>query len=195
MAKGNCKYCNAEKANVGAHEVHCPLNPVNIAKNKAPIKQVIGEDKPTQPSPIQIRISNVQDIVDDGLRAWYNIGDSQRVFRVPLKCGTVSIHDPNTKATDEILSVLILTANGALLPPPMVAGFLGMFPEDAIFTAPEEPVREVQPEELIKEDTIILIEKEVIPELQKEPIPAVQAEKPPETGTRSILDRLRRQRT
>lgn len=138
MVKGKCQYCGIESGNIKMHERYCEKN---LGKEVA-----TPPPQSAQPLPIQIRISSIQDILDTGFRAWFNTSEG-KIPLLPLKCGTVCIHDPNTKASEEFISILVLTVNGSLLPPSVIAGFMGVFPEDMVFpeSITEQPAKPQAP--------------------------------------------------
>lgn len=135
IEKVPCQFCGIPTGNPAVHEKACEKNPVNMQKP--------AEDKPSAPS---IKFSSVQDVVDDGLRAWFNTPDNKRLSRIPLKCAIIT----DNKTGEEVATVLVMSADGTLLPPFMITGFLGMFPDNIEFSeTTEQQAKEPIPEEPI----------------------------------------------
>lgn len=193
MAKGKCQYCGIESGNIKMHERYCEKN---LGKEVA-----TPPPQSAQPLPIQIRISAIQDILDTGFRAWFNTSEG-KIPLIPLKCGTVCIHDPKTKASEEFVSILVLTVNGSLLPPSMIAGFMGVFPEDMVFPEPitEQPAKlqavvqspEVAPEVEPPKSIISKAEEKLKAFAEQPPEPKPTQEAKPKSVSEKLRDALKK---
>lgn len=193
MAKGKCQYCGIESGNIKMHERYCEKNP---GKEVA-----TPPHQSAQPLPIQIRISGIQDILDTGFRAWFNTSEG-KIPLIPLKCGTVCIYDPKTKASEEFVSILVLTVNGSLLPPSMIAGFMGVFPEDMVFPEPitEQPAKpqavvqspEVAPEVEPPKSIISKAEEKLKAFAEQPPEPKPTQEAKPKSVSEKLRDALKK---
>lgn len=141
--------CGKTVKNQGVHDRYCPNKPHVIKE----------QPKPKQEAKKAIVISDVQplkqqDIYDTAQNvAWFLEGNN-RFFRVPEFIGLFH-------GEDVVPTVLIMTNDGTLLPPFLVASFIGMFPQNTEW--PEQQPKE--PEQITEVETF------------KEPEPETQAEK------------------
>ena len=86
---------------------------------------------------------NIQDIQSfermDNIAAWFEDGKGNRICKVPDLIGRLV----NEERNESIPTLLMLAADGTFVPPFLMAGFIGMFPEDQVF---EEAKEEEDPE-------------------------------------------------
>ncbi len=178
--KGKCQYCSRESGNLGVHEPACKMNPTNIKDGEIP-------PQPAQSSPTKTQITDIQDVLSDGNVAWFRLEEEQRIFKYPLKCGILTYDEDS-----QFPVLLVSTVNGMLLPPFMIAGFIGMFPEDQVFPEQQPEVKEdVKQEDEIKNEPAKEAFEEHTP---TETIVATTIE-PAKPVKKGLLSRLRKQKT
>src|SRR3989337_2704315 len=149
-----CKYCENEFINLGNHEYRCSMNPEVIKKNEkdallnlgaAKEQPVLREPVPQEqeaPQP-QIIIDDVQPFgSDEDLFAWF-VSQEGKVKRKAEHMGII-----HNNRNESIPCLLLITNDGMLLPPFMMEGFIGMFPEYQEFPELEQEVILPQKEEI-----------------------------------------------
>ena len=148
-----CKYCENEFINLGNHEYRCSMNPEVIKKNEkdalfnrgaAKEQPVLREPVPQEqeaPQP-QIIIDDVQPFgSDEDLFAWF-VSQEGKVKRKAEHMGII-----HNNRNESIPCLLLITNDGMLLPPFMMEGFIGMFPEYQEFPELEQEIIPSQKEE------------------------------------------------
>lgn len=145
-----CQYCGEEKKNPGAHERYCKANPANI--NAKPLEA--EQAKPEEYKPLIITdVQNFKRDIDIEYDvAWFKDEIGNKSTRAPVFIGNV-----HYASGDIIPSVLLITPTGSLLPPSMMPGFMGMYPQfyefpeiEQIDEQPKEPTKSI--EETIKSE-------------------------------------------
>jgi len=149
-------------------------------------KQSESEQKPTTPEKqeeketVPKQYLNIQDVQSieriENMAAWFDDGKGNKISKVPDLIGLLVNEDRN----ESIPTLLILAADGTFVPPFLMAGFIGMFPEDQIF--PEEPKPEselkISPGISTQEEEIELQAKDDVQAQSVSPsIPKVQPKK------------------
>ena len=148
-----CRYCENEFINLGNHEYRCSMNPEVIKKNEkdalfnlgaAKEQPVLREPVPQEqeaPQP-QIIIDDVQPFgSDEDLFAWF-VSQEGKVKRKAEHMGII-----HNNRNESIPCLLLITNDGMLLPPFMMEGFIGMFPEYQEFPELEQEIIPSQKEE------------------------------------------------
>jgi hypothetical protein len=123
-----------------------------------------SEIPPEQKSEITKQYLNIMDVhpyvAMDNIVAWFNDEKGNKISKMPGYRGLLV----NIERKESIPIVLIISGEGTFLPPFVMAGFLGMFPEDQIFPEPEtEPVQITQEGQNVK----ICQEEDPEPEVRK----------------------------
>lgn len=76
---------------------------------------------------------NIQDIQSfermDNMAAWFEDEKGGRICKIPDLIGLLI----NEERNESIPTLLMLAADGTFVPPFLMAGFIGMFPEDQVF--------------------------------------------------------------
>jgi hypothetical protein len=100
----------------------------------------VESDKKEELKKQYLNIQDVQSIERiENMVAWFDDGKGNKISKVPDLIGLLV----NEERNESIPTLLILAADGTFVPPFLMAGFIGMFPEDQIF--PEEPKLEMEP--------------------------------------------------
>ena len=148
-----CKYCENEFINLGNHEYRCSMNPEVIKKNEKDALLNLGatKEQPILREPVpqeqeapqsQIIIDDVQPFgSDEDLFAWF-VSQEGKVKRKAEHMGII-----HNNRNESIPCLLLITNDGMLLPPFMMEGFIGMFPEYQEFPELEQEIIPSQKEE------------------------------------------------
>ena len=148
-----CKYCENEFINLGNHEYRCSMNPEVIKKNEkdALFNRGAAKEQPVLREPVpqeqeapqsQIIIDDVQPFgSDEDLFAWF-VSQEGKVKRKAEHMGII-----HNNRNESIPCLLLITNDGMLLPPFMMEGFIGMFPEYQEFPELEQEIIPSQKEE------------------------------------------------
>ena len=165
-----CKYCENEFINLGNHEYRCSMNPEVIKKNEkdALFNRGAAKEQPVLREPVpqeqeapqsQIIIDDVQPFgSDEDLFAWF-VSQEGKVKRKAEHMGII-----HNNRNESIPCLLLITNDGMLLPPFMMEGFIGMFPEYQEFPEPESTQEIIPPQkEEIKPPIAIANESVKVP--------------------------------
>ena len=137
-----CPHCGKEGIkNQKLHERFCKSNPNKSQSSSSSFSKSLQQPPSTPaahdtlPEKKPIIITDVQQYISDdytdGLVAWFDDGEGNRLFKVPVLSGIM--HNEN-----ELIPVVLLpTVDGMFLPPFMCSGFIGMYPRNQVF--PEAP--------------------------------------------------------
>jgi hypothetical protein len=169
-----CEFCGDEFINLGSHLRHC---------DKRKDKQSKPTSTQEEPQKQYLNIQDIQTIESIGnMVAWFDDGKGNKIAKIPDFVGLLVNEDRN----ESIPTVLLLAMDGTFVPPFLMAGFIGMFPEDQVF--PEKPAEksEQQPEQMDidpKRETGAEIELRAKDGVQEQSVsPPIPVEQPKKKG-------------
>jgi hypothetical protein len=132
-----CDICGKEYKNQNSLKVHRYRDHPQPKEKKEEIKEMLKEE-------IKKQYLNIQDVQSieriENMVAWFDDGKGNKISKIPDLIGLLV----NEERNESIPTLLILAADGTFVPPFLISGFIGMFPEDQIF--PDEPKPESEPE-------------------------------------------------
>ena len=109
-----------------------------------PEKSESGETEEPQPQKQYLNIQDVQAVERiDNMAAWFDDGKGNKIPKVPDLIGLLVNVDRN----ESIPTLLMLAQDGTFIPPFLMQGFIGMFPEDYVFMEEAAPQAEENPQE------------------------------------------------
>lgn len=144
-----CPDCGKPCKNLTVHQRYC-----KASKDKKAMKQetILNTTSVTPTTPAEpLIISDVQPYIGDNV-AWFESGfegSGNRYFIAPEYIGIVN----------QIPMVLVQFHDGAIIPPSLIPGFIGMFKEDATFDSKQDDDEPFPPFPEEAEEPKTLLEK------------------------------------
>jgi len=130
-----CDICGKEYKNQNVLKVHRYRDHPQPKEKKEEIKEALKEELKKQ----YLNIQDVQSIEHIGnMAAWFDDGKGNKISKVPNLIGLLV----NEERNESIPTLLMLAMDGTFVPPFLMAGFIGMYPEDQVFKEEAEIVQE-----------------------------------------------------